>query len=400
MNSEPPFVNVKDLIDKYSVEELNQSADEYFARLTDWDRHLAKPFTSSNDAIHLLVQTSYLLQGLELYPGMRVLDFGAGPGWASRILNQMGLEVISLDVSATALRMGADLAQRHPVFGDQPPHRFILFDGQRIDLTDESVDRIFCLDAFHHVPNQQRVLAEMSRVLAIGGIAGFAEPGPAHSKDPSSQLEMRSFKVIENDIVLDDILEMAQRVGFTEMTISIGSTYPLRVSPAQFAAFPAENPVTSEYLQSTAHRCKNFPIFFLHKGRAAVDDSRNMAGLVASIEVPDSITAKRGVPAVIPATFHNTSPKFWLRSGTTPGSVNVGYFVHDLAASDKPAKGAEFRLHLSEHGVKPGQSVAVDISLGALNAGRYRVDIDLVSEHVRWFQANGSRIATVSVTVL
>ncbi len=68
MNSEPPFVNVKDLIDKYSVEELNQSADEYFARLTDWDRHLAKPFTSSNDAIHLLVQTSYLLQGLELIP--------------------------------------------------------------------------------------------------------------------------------------------------------------------------------------------------------------------------------------------------------------------------------------------------------------------------------------------
>ncbi len=36
----------------------------------------------------------------------------------------------------------------------------------------------------------------------------------------------------------------------------------------------------------------------------------------------------------------------------------------------------------------------------ALNAGRYRVDIDLVSEHVRWFQANGSRIATVNVTVL
>ena len=50
------------------VEELNQSADEYFARLMDWDRHLAKPFTSSNDAIHLLVRTSYLLQGLELIP--------------------------------------------------------------------------------------------------------------------------------------------------------------------------------------------------------------------------------------------------------------------------------------------------------------------------------------------
>lgn len=400
MNSEPPFVNVKDLIDKYSVEELNQSAEEYFARLTDWDRLLAKPFTSSNDAIHLLVQTSYLLQGLELYPGMRVLDFGAGPGWASRILNQMGLEVISLDVSATALKMGAHLAQRHPVFGDQPPHHFVRFDGHHIDLADESVDRIFCLDAFHHVPNQQQVLAEMSRVLKVGGIAGFAEPGPAHSKDPSSQLEMRNFKVIENDIVLDDILKSAQRVGFTDMKVSIGSTYPLRVSLDQFARFPADERLAADYLQSTADRIKNFPLFFLHKGSGTVNDSRNMAGLVARIEAPEHIAAKPGVSISIPARFHNTSTKYWLRSGTVPGSVNVGYFLHDLAVSDKPARGAEFRFHLSDHGVEPGESVAVSIDLGPLDAGRYRVDIDLVSEHVRWFQANGSRIASVTVTVL
>ena len=57
-----------------------------------------------------------------------------------------------------------------------------------------------CLDAFHHVPNPGLVLAELSRVLKEGGIAGFAEPGPEHSKSPQSQYEMKTFKVVENDV--------------------------------------------------------------------------------------------------------------------------------------------------------------------------------------------------------
>jgi SAM-dependent methyltransferase len=316
------------------------------------------------------------------------------------MLNQMGLEVMSLDVSPTALEIGAHLARKHPVFGDQPAHHFVRFDGHRMSVADASVDRIFCLDAFHHVPNQRQVLAEMSRVLKTGGIAGFAEPGPAHSKDPSSQLEMRNFKVIENDIVLRDILELAQDVGFTHMKVSIGSTYPLRVSLDRFESFPADRQLAAEYLQSTADRIKSFPLFFLHKGTSTVDDSRNMAGLVARIEAPARITARRGERVSIPVRFHNSSSKEWLRSGTAPGSVNVGYFLHDLAASAKPTGGTEFRHHLSSEGVSPGASVSVTIVVGPLDAGEYRIDIDLVSEHVRWFQANGSPIASVSLKVL
>jgi ubiquinone/menaquinone biosynthesis C-methylase UbiE len=399
MNPTPPAIDVKDLIRDYSVEELNEAAEEYFARLDNWDRLLAKPFSSSNDAIHLLVQTSYLLQGLDLYPGMKILDFGCGPGWASRMLNQMGFEVISLDVSQTALLIGAELARRQPVFGDQPPHHFMQFDGRHMALPDACVDRIFCLDALHHVPNQQRALSEMSRVLRTGGIAGFAEPGPAHSKDPSSQLEMRSFKVIENDIVLEDILATAKRVGFTDMKVAIGSTYPLRVSLDRFVRFPDDADLATEFLQSTAHRVTNFPVFFLHKGTMPVDDSRNMEGLVAEIVAATTIAARAGSPFSIDVAVNNVSTKRWLKSGTAPGSVNVGGFIHPLGSAGKAEKGIEFRFHLSDDGVRPGCRVGITIQLGPLTRGQYRVDIDLVSEHVRWFQANGSRIASVDVTV-
>ena len=147
--------------------------------------------------------------------------------------------------------------------------------------------------------------------------------------------------------------------------------------------FPDEKTLAPDYLHSTADRIRNFPIFFLHKGVATIEDSRNMAGLVVAIAV----------------RFRNVSTKRWLPSGASTGSVNIGYFIHDLAASTRPAKGKEYRFHLSDGEVKPGDSVDVRIDLGALNAGRYRVDIDLVSENVRWFHANGSKIATVNLTV-
>jgi SAM-dependent methyltransferase len=399
MPSEPPVIDVKELIARYSIEELNDAAEDYFARLHDWDRLLAKPFCSATDAIHLLVQLSYMLQGLDLYHGMRVLDFGCGPGWASRILNQMGFEVISLDVSSTALKIGAELARRHPVFGDQPRHDFLRFDGRRIELPDASVDRIFCFDALHHVPDQRLVLGEMSRILKTGGVAGFVEPGPAHSRDPSSQLEMRNFKVIENDIVLDDILAIARSVGFTDIELTVGTIHPPRVSLTRFNAFPADHGFASEFLEATAKRIHNFPIFFLHKGKAEIDDSREMSGLCTRIATAASIRAARGSRVILEATFHNVSRRRWLASGAKPGSVNIGYFVHRLGEDGGLVTGTEFRSHLSSDVVESGGCVATTIDLGVLDPGRYRVDIDLVSEHVRWFQANGSAIASVSVIV-
>ena len=102
-----------------------------------------------------------------------MLDFGAGSCWASRWLSQLGMEVIALDVSKTALKIGEELYVRLPVIGESPRHRFLVSDGHRIDLADDSLDRIVCLDTFHHLLNPDEILREMYRVLRPGGIAGF-----------------------------------------------------------------------------------------------------------------------------------------------------------------------------------------------------------------------------------
>ena len=76
----------------------------------------------------------------------------------------MGCQVVACDVSQAAFDLGRRLfdEQPLPVPAIAAP-RFLHFDGRKLDLPDASVDRIVCFDAFHHVPNQEEVLAELAR---------------------------------------------------------------------------------------------------------------------------------------------------------------------------------------------------------------------------------------------
>ena len=175
------FIDVKDLIAHSSIDELNQTAEAYFASLTEWDHHLAKPFSRTDEAPAMLINLAVLLQGLRLSPGDVVLDFGGGTGWLSRFLTQLGCRAIALDVSTTALDIARALYERMPVAGAQPAPQFLLFDGRRIDLPDASVDRIACFDAFHHAPNPEEMLREFARVEGATGAPGGSPARTPHA---------------------------------------------------------------------------------------------------------------------------------------------------------------------------------------------------------------------------
>lgn len=53
-------------------------------------------------------------------------------------------------------------------------------DLSALDLPSESVDLIFCHQTFHHLPRQERALAEFQRVLRPGGLLLFAESTRAY----------------------------------------------------------------------------------------------------------------------------------------------------------------------------------------------------------------------------
>jgi len=198
-------INPKQLIRTLSVEDFCRTADEYYRAIVDPTPQMAKPFSSFTDAPQLLCNLGLMISGLKLGKSMLVLDFGAGTCWLSRFLNQLQCATISVDASITALEIGQKLFHDFPIVGEllQPP-KFIHFNGHRMEVEDESVDRIVCFDTFHHIPNQDEILREFYRVLKPGGIAGLSEPGMHHSKSPHTQFEMRHHRVLKNDIVLSE----------------------------------------------------------------------------------------------------------------------------------------------------------------------------------------------------
>ena len=384
-----------------SVEEHCRLAEQYFAGLSDWTHHLAKPFGSFDETPQLLINFAVVLRGLRLCPGMTVLEFGAGTCWASRILTQLGCRVIACDVSPTALQIGRELYARYPPAGNPPAPEFLLFDGRHIDLKDAAVERIICLDAFHHVPNPAVVLTELGRVLGEGGIAGFAEPGPEHSKTPQSQYEMQTHGVVENDIDIDEIWRLAQAAGFTDLKLAVSNLAPFYLGAKEFEDFLRGGRSTREYGRATRAFMQNQRNFFLNKGAPAARDSRYARELTGRISVsPTTVAVREGEPVKIKAVVTNNSGTVWLPRGAGLGAVLLGCHV-------RHADGSMFRESYHWEALTPGEGrkilpdeiVEVDVQLPGLPRGQYILEFDLVSNDICWFAINGSEVVRVATHV-
>jgi hypothetical protein len=238
----------------------------------------------------------------------------------------------------------------------------------------------------------------MARVLKDGGIAGFCEPGPTHSKTAEAQHEMRNNKVIENDIVLSDIFRMSQAYGFTEMKVAFATIHPWLVPLADVDAFPSR---AEQFTQGVYSRTAHFPIFFLYKGDPTIRDSRNRAGLTGRITLRSPrISVASGEPVRVTIDVVNTSAKRWLASGTSAGCVNVGAMLREQTDSLNMARSRAYRSSLSRIDIEAGGCVGdVEVNLGVLEPGEYLVDIDLVSEHVCWFNSLSETRVTLPVSV-
>jgi len=395
------LIDPRQIIASTSIDELNRTAEEYFRTLTTWDHHMAKPFDRGDEAASLLINFATVLQSLRLTPGMTVLEYGAGTGWLSRFLTQLGAQSILLDVSATALEIAKELYRRMPVIGTRPEPRFLVFDGRRIDLPDESVDRIVSFDAFHHAPNPDDVIAEFGRVLKPGGVAVFAEPGPHHSRSAQSQFEMRLYRVLENDVDIHAIRRAAEANGFTKLEMTLFHIGPLRVSLEQYEDLVAGGDTLELWTDATRHFLGNVRNFTLTKTGEERIDSRTPTALACTIAATLAAPARAGEPLLFDCTVTNRGTASWLPSGTTFGGVALGAHLYD-------ASGALLRFDLHWQSItdppreiEPGETIRVRVALPALDRGRYRIEFDCVSADVTWFaQVDPRGTASVAVDVV
>ncbi len=119
-----------------------------------------------------------------LAPGARILDPSCGPGIEALALARLvpDGEVVAADLSRgmveTAWRNARDAGQANMAFvqadvGDPPA------------IFDAYFDAVCCCLAFHHYPDGAAAVRAFRRVLAPGGMAFVADPGPKWFNDMS-----------------------------------------------------------------------------------------------------------------------------------------------------------------------------------------------------------------------
>ena len=384
----PDQIDVRLLIARYDHQRHAELADAYFAPLLDNICLRRKPFANIDEAIQIMAGLSHALDGLRLFPKARVLDFGAGTCWSTRILASLGCRPTALDVSLNALLIGRSIHREDPLTRDLDIE-YGIFDGRSIPAPDQAFDRILSFDSFHHVAEQDTVLAEMSRVLRDDGIAAFVEPGPRHSLTASSQKEMRIYNVIENDIRVEEIWELARAVGFADMKLSFAMPRQelLTLDTFNLALRARSIPDDITFSPTNAALHGNRRIFFLYKSSAFVADSRLPEGLHGELQLLESVPL---TPDELRLTVRvqNTGTSRWRPSGHDPGCVNIGAHLRPLGSQTAMNDYARW-LPMVEF-VAPGEEVVVQLPISLPEFGDFDLELDLVSEAVTWFELRGA----------
>ena len=140
--------------------------EEWDSQAASWFRQRESMLAASRP-IH-----EWMVDHLEVRPGMRVLEIAAGPGDTGFLAAQRldGGRLLSTDLSPSmveaARQRGAELGITNADYR--------VLDAQAMDLADESFDGVLCRWGFMLMPDPLASLRESKRVLVPGGRLVFA----------------------------------------------------------------------------------------------------------------------------------------------------------------------------------------------------------------------------------
>jgi SAM-dependent methyltransferase len=117
--------------------------------------------------------TEWLVDQLELTPGLTVLELAAGPGDVGiRVAESLAGDgrVIVSDRAAAMVEAAGRWAQQRGAQGVEAR----VLDAESLDLPDAAVDRVVCRFGYMLVPDREAAFRETRRVLRPGGRLAFA----------------------------------------------------------------------------------------------------------------------------------------------------------------------------------------------------------------------------------
>lgn len=178
----------------------SSDADAFYAAI--WggeDIHIGLYENDSEDIAEASARTvHHMASKLDLKPGTRVIDIGAGYGGAARYLaSETGAHVTCLNLSEKENERNRRLTAEQGL-EDKIEVVHGLFED--IPFPDNSFDVVWSQEAILHSGDRTRVLKEVSRVLKPGGDFIFTDPMQADDIDDAS-----AFQSIYDRIHLPDM---------------------------------------------------------------------------------------------------------------------------------------------------------------------------------------------------
>lgn len=112
--------------------------------------------------------------------GASAVDVGAGEGWATSRLRELGFDAVGVE--------------RSPIVAARAEDGSVLVgNAESLPLEDESQDFVICNSIFEHVLDPDQVLAEVARVLKLGGVAVLTTTNRWHWRTGEIHIPFYSF---------------------------------------------------------------------------------------------------------------------------------------------------------------------------------------------------------------
>jgi SAM-dependent methyltransferase/glycosyltransferase involved in cell wall biosynthesis len=339
-----------------------------------------------------------MASALALPPGARILDVGCGSGWLSEYFARLGYDVTGIDISDELIEMARDRVNRVPYDVDHEMAlrcRFLTQDIESAALP-EKFDAVICYDSLHHFEDERKVFRHLTAMLDVGGLLFILEghkPSAGSATEDELQDVMRRYGTLESPFSGDYLRALLDEHGLAVVGdyVSINGLFEREM--LEDDRLPLQSLATDYHYLTCIKVARDAPA-------SSVPDSRRPGMLRAEFTLaaplPRQVEARALVNVRI--IIKNAGDTLWLSGQTVrTGVVMPGVKVldeHDNIISE---------LHghpLLPRAVAPGQAIALHLQFAApAKSGNYRVKVDLVDQHVCWFEERGSQPLLFAIEV-
>lgn len=333
---------------------------------------------------------------LDLPAGARILDAACGSGWLSEYFARLGYDVTGIDISPDLIEISRErIRVLPPNIDPETPIRcrFLVHDIE-LAVLPEKFDAIVCYDAMHHLEDAAGAIRHLAEMLPMGGVLFVLEgsrPAPGSTGQAELIEVMEKFGTLESPFDREHLGRLLDDAGFAIVGdyASVNGLFDREAIDEQGRLRIDVPPINYLLCKKVS---ENAPA-------SKVADSRAPANLRAEITLQSEWRPELRPGEMFAAELRvrNAGDTLWLGGNVVRrGAVMLGVKILDEGRVVDEFHG----VPALPRGLGPNESCVVTVEHPAPGtAGRYEIKIDLVDQHICWFEERGSRPLTLPLVV-